>query len=202
MQNKRWTLTFFTILLTFFAACQEPETDKLSSPRKRASSSDDQVAPSKSGDSKPKSEDKNSEDEPKSDPEIPQTPEIKLPETMPKPMDGAMIPTPQPQPLSLSAGCKSEVQLPEGTQEFMQGTLKRKFIVHRPKDYSKDKAWPLVLALHPNGSNTSFWDATSGDRAIRKLFGDKAIILIAEARKGDWRGDLPIELAYFETIIG
>ncbi|RYZ47452.1 MAG: hypothetical protein EOP07_26930, partial [Proteobacteria bacterium] len=100
-----------------------------------------------------------------------------------------------------SEGCSGATELAEGEITFNVATLARKYVVRKPKGYSKDKAWPLVLALHPNGSNTSYWDGTSGDRAIRKLFGDKAIIIVAQARVNDWRGDLPVELAYFDAML-
>jgi polyhydroxybutyrate depolymerase len=102
---------------------------------------------------------------------------------------------------SKSEGCSASTELLEGETKFKVGTLERKFVVRKPKGYTKDKTWPLVLALHPNGSNTSYWDGTSGDRAIRKLFGDKAIIIVAQARVDDWRGDLPAELAYFDAML-
>ncbi|RZA24736.1 MAG: hypothetical protein EOP10_09015 [Proteobacteria bacterium] len=136
------------------------------------------------------------------------------------PVDGKVIPDPSTPPVSpdptetdlppvekpmemvtRSEGCGASNQLADGAIEFQQDKFKRKYIIRKPVGYAADKAWPLVLALHPNGSNTGFWDGTTGDRAIRKMFGDKAIIVVAQARAGDWRGDLPTELAYFETIM-
>lgn len=119
----------------------------------------------------------------------PALPDVKEPEVKPVIVDGK------------SEGCSSTTELAEGEIKFNVGTLARKYVVRKPKGYSKDKAWPLVLALHPNGSNTSYWDGTTGDRAIRKLFGEKAIIIVAQARVNDWRGDLPVELAYFDAML-
>ena len=100
-----------------------------------------------------------------------------------------------------SEGCSGAMDLPEGEATFTQGTFTRKYVIRKPAKYSKNKAWPVVLALHPNGSNVGYWDTASGNHAIRKEFGDQAIIVIAQARVNDWRGDLPTELAYFETVL-
>lgn len=101
-----------------------------------------------------------------------------------------------------SVGCASGKELPEGAATFTVGGASRKYTLRKPTGYTRDKVWPLVLALHPNGSNMGYYDVTTGGRAIRPLVKDKAILVLAEARTGgDWRGDLPTELAYFEALI-
>lgn len=44
---------------------------------------------------------------------------------------------------------------------------------------------PLVLALHPNGSDASYFDVLTGGRAIRPQVADKAFLVLAEADDGD-----------------
>ncbi len=101
-----------------------------------------------------------------------------------------------------SAGCATGEGLPEGEARFMLGGLERLYRLRLPAGYTRDRAWPLVLALHPNGGNVGYWDAESGARNVRALARDEAIVLMAQARAGDWRGDLPAELAYFDRVIG
>lgn len=117
------------------------------------------------------------------------------------PIQTPVPPVVVPPVIDKSEGCLAASDLPEGEAKFTQGQFTRKYVIRKPAKYSKDKAWPVVLALHPNGGNTGYWDATSGNQAIRTEFGDKAIIVIAQARVNDWRGDLPTELAYFETVL-
>ncbi|AKF03097.1 alpha/beta hydrolase family esterase [Sandaracinus amylolyticus] len=100
-----------------------------------------------------------------------------------------------------STGCTSGEGLAEGEHRFTLGGLDRLYRLRLPEGYSRDRAWPLILALHPNGGNAGYWDGTSGDRAIRELAREEAIVLVAQAREGDWRGDLPVELAYFDHVI-
>lgn len=100
-----------------------------------------------------------------------------------------------------SAGCTSGKELAEGAATITIGGATRKYTLRKPTGYSADRAWPLVLALHPNGSNMAYWDATTGSRAMRPILKDKAILVLPEARMGDWRGDLPTDLAYFDSLI-
>jgi len=105
-----------------------------------------------------------------------------------------------------SAGCSNGVELADGTHELSVQNLERRFVLRKPTRYAAGGPWPLVLALHPNGSNTGYWDGTDGDRALRPLLADQALLLIAQAReleagKSDWRGDLPADLAYFEAAL-
>jgi hypothetical protein len=68
-----------------------------------------------------------------------------------------------------------------------------------------------VLALHGNGGSVDYWDATSGDRNIREVLQDDAVLVIAEAIDGQWRdyamdpstwpARIEQELAYFEEVI-
>jgi prepilin-type processing-associated H-X9-DG protein len=104
-------------------------------------------------------------------------------------------------PDTKSAGCMSGKELAEGAATITVGSGSRKYTLRKPTGYTRDKAWPLVLALHPNGSNMAYWDGTTGARAMRPILKDKAILVLPEARMGDWRGDLPTDLAYFEALI-
>jgi polyhydroxybutyrate depolymerase len=85
------------------------------------------------------------------------------------------------------------------------GGLMRRYRLHLPAGYSNARAWPLVLALHPNGgSGIGYWDATTGERAVRTVVRDKAILVLPLARgttDWDWRGNLPADLAYFEALL-
>jgi poly(3-hydroxybutyrate) depolymerase len=105
-----------------------------------------------------------------------------------------------PQP---SAGCKVTDALAEGEHAIQVGDLERSYVLRKPAGYdpAANKAWPLVLALHPNGSKQDYWDPTTGDRALRPLLKDKAILAMPQARNDDWRGDVPLDLAYFEALV-
>lgn len=102
---------------------------------------------------------------------------------------------------SRSVGCTSGKELAEGAATITVGGVVRKYTLRKPVGYTKDKAWPLVLALHPNGSNMAYFDATTGSRAMRPILRDKGLLVLPEARSGDWRGDLPTDLAYFEALL-
>jgi hypothetical protein len=105
-----------------------------------------------------------------------------------------------------SPGCGSQNPLPEGEVEIQVGDLMRSYTVRLPMNYDAGKALPLVLALHPNETPPSYWDGTSGDRALRTLLADKALLVLPHGRlnennANDWRGDVPLDLAYFDALI-
>jgi polyhydroxybutyrate depolymerase len=105
-----------------------------------------------------------------------------------------------------SAGCAAANGLPEGEATLEVGGLTRHYRVRLPATYTNTRAWPLVLALHPNGgSGIGYWDATGGARPLRTLLADKAILIVPLARPmgsgWDWRGDLPADLAFFEALL-
>ncbi len=103
-----------------------------------------------------------------------------------------------------SPGCAVMDGLPEGDSTLMAGGMNRSFRLRLPAGYTNTKAWPLVLALHPNGgSGIGYWDGTA--RNIRQVVRDKAILVLPLARGGngdwDWRGNLPADNAYFEALL-
>lgn len=110
-----------------------------------------------------------------------------------------------------SRGCADGAGLPEGENTFMLEGRSRRFIVRLPNGYPGDEPWPLVFALHGNGGSASYWDGTSGDRNIRGVLQDDAILIIAEAIEGNWRdysadpstypARIEEELQYFDEII-
>jgi polyhydroxybutyrate depolymerase len=89
--------------------------------------------------------------------------------------------------------------LAEGDGTLAVGGTMRSYRVRLPAGYTNQRAWPLVLALHPNGSNLEYWDGT--DRPLRRVLSNAAILVHAAARTGDWRDDLPADLAYFDALI-
>jgi polyhydroxybutyrate depolymerase len=119
---------------------------------------------------------------------------------------GAVDPGP-----ATSPGCVDGAGLAEGEHQFMLENLSRRFIVRLPTNYTRDLAWPVVLALHGNGGSASYWDVTSGTRNIRDVLQDKAVLIIAEAIDGQWRdynmpsntwpARIESELLYFEEVL-
>ena len=110
-----------------------------------------------------------------------------------------------------SAGCIDGAGLTEGEHTFTLASESRRYVVRLPTGYTRDRAWPLVLALHGNGSTTSFWDATSGVRNIRGVLKDDAVLILVEAIDQQWRdyamdpstwpGRIAMELDYFEEVL-
>lgn len=106
-----------------------------------------------------------------------------------------------------SAGCFGEAGLNEGKNTLRVQNAEREYVLRKPQGNAAATPLPLVLALHPNDNTTTYWDATTGDRALRPLLADKAILVLPQARRvgqsglGDWRGDLPADLAYFDAMV-
>jgi polyhydroxybutyrate depolymerase len=100
-----------------------------------------------------------------------------------------------------SEGCVSGKELAEGALTFTVGGATRKYTMRKPTGYTKDKTWPLVLALHPNGSNMAYYDVLTGGRAIRPQVKDKAVLVLPEAKTGDWRNDIPVDAAYIDALM-
>jgi poly(3-hydroxybutyrate) depolymerase len=113
--------------------------------------------------------------------------------------------------LPTSAGCVDGDGLADGEHTFTLEGRMRRFILRLPMGYTRDRAWPLVLALHGNGGSASYWDGTTGDRNIRGVLENDAILIVAEAIDGNWRDyDMPedkwparveSELLYFEEVL-
>lgn len=110
-----------------------------------------------------------------------------------------------------SPGCGDPAGIPEGVNHFMLDGYMRTYVMRLPENYDPDKPWPVVFALHGNGGDTSYWDTTSGDRNIREVLKDKAILIVAEAIDGQWRdynadpetwpGRIQLELKYFDELL-
>jgi polyhydroxybutyrate depolymerase len=109
-----------------------------------------------------------------------------------------------------SAGCVSGAGLSEGEHTFMLEGRARRYVLRLPQGYTRDRAWPVVFALHGNGGDTSYWDGTSGTRNIRAVLKDDAILVVAQAIDKQWRdynmpsdtwpARIESELRYFDTI--
>ena len=110
-----------------------------------------------------------------------------------------------------SPGCVDGAGLDEGEHTFTLEGNDRRYILRLPNGYSRDRTWPLVLALHGNGGNTGYWDGTSGGRNIRGVLEDDAVLIVAEAIDNQWRDydmdretwdpRIESELLYFDQII-
>lgn len=110
-----------------------------------------------------------------------------------------------------SAGCVDGEGLTEGEHTFTLDGQDRRYVLRLPSGYTRERAWPLVLALHGNGGSTSYWDGTSGARDLRGELEGDAVLIVAEAIEGNWRDyDLPesewparieMELRYFEEVL-
>lgn len=102
-----------------------------------------------------------------------------------------------------SPGCNAAAALPEGARKLQVGALERSYVVRKPKGYADapQKPWPLVLALHPNGSGSDYWDVATGARALRPFLIDSSVLILAQGRDNDWRGDVPLDLSYFDALI-
>lgn len=108
----------------------------------------------------------------------------------------AGVPAAEPSP-----GCQATLQLPEGVQTLTLNAVERRFIVRLPANYTPSRPWPLVLALHPNGSDATYWDVTTGERDMRAEVRDHALLVIAEARTGDWRTEVQLDRTYFDAVV-
>src|SRR5690606_23036033 len=110
-----------------------------------------------------------------------------------------------------SVGCEIGTTLTEGTHTFELEDKERSFRVRLPENYDPSLPWPLVLALHPNGSGGDYWDSDTPPRNAREVLKDKAVLIIADAIGGNWRDyDVPDstwparleeELLYFDHVV-
>lgn len=110
-----------------------------------------------------------------------------------------------------SAGCRTGLGLAEGEHTFTHEGLSRRFVVRLPAGYTRDRAWPVVLALHGNGGSVAYWDGTTGDRNLRGVLAADAILVVLEAREGNWRdyalpaaewpARLEAELRYVDEVV-
>lgn len=110
-----------------------------------------------------------------------------------------------------SRGCGLFEGLAEGEHTFELDGRTRRYIVRLPQNYVSDEGWPLVFALHGNGGSAAFWDVTSGNRNIREVLKDEAVLVIAEAIEGNWRDynapqdtwpdRIESELRYFDEVL-
>ncbi len=110
-----------------------------------------------------------------------------------------------------SAGCRTGLGLTEGEHAFMFEGLPRRYMLRLPAGYTRDRAWSVVLALHGNGGSIAYWDGTTGDRNIRGVLATDAILVVLEARDGNWRdyalaaaewpARLEAELRYIDKVV-
>jgi poly(3-hydroxybutyrate) depolymerase len=111
-----------------------------------------------------------------------------------------------------SPGCTSGAGLAEGEHSFDLEGRSRRYILRLPKGYPGSHPWPLVLALHPNGSSAPYWDKTDGGALdIRTVLANDAVLVLAEAIEGNWRDysqpetswppRLESELLYFDAVL-
>lgn len=111
----------------------------------------------------------------------------------------------------LPPGCQGPAMLSDGEQTFMLENRSRRYVLRLPANYSPDRTWPVVLALHGNGGNIAYWDTIGGERDLRTLLQERAILVVAEAIDRQWRdynaeqstwpARIESELLYFDEIL-
>lgn len=89
-------------------------------------------------------------------------------------------------PETASAGCTAAAQLADGEHAILVEGEERNYIARLPEGYSPDRAWPLVLALHPNDTGAWYWDLEDTPQQVRGVFAE-SILLFPDALGGDWR---------------
>lgn len=107
-------------------------------------------------------------------------------------------------------GCEVAQPPADGEHLITSDDLERRYVLRLPQNYSTDRAWPLIFALHGNGGNPDYWDQTGGDRDIRTAFADEAILIIPEAINNAWRdydadpstwpAGIELELNFFDLV--
>jgi predicted esterase len=110
-----------------------------------------------------------------------------------------------------SAGCQGGAGIPEGENTFTLDGLERRFVMRLPSNYTTDRPWPLIFALHGNGGTPSYWDTQGGSRDIRAEVDEEAIVIVAAAIDRQWRDysmdrdlwpeRIEQELRYFDHLI-
>ncbi len=116
-----------------------------------------------------------------------------------------------PPPYAGSEGCRGGAGIPEGENTFTLDGMDRRYVMRLPSNYSPDRPWPLIFALHGNGGTTDYWDDTGGSRDIRSEVDEEAIVVVAAAIDRQWRDydqdralwpeRIEQELRYFDHII-
>ncbi len=119
-------------------------------------------------------------------------------------VDGAVSPPMVP-------GCAGGDGLEEGEHRFSLEGLERRFILRLPGGYDPARSWPVVLALHANGNDITYWDRTGGFLDIRRTLTEEAVLVVVEAIDGQWRDyEMPsetwsdraeVELRYLDEVI-
>jgi len=110
-----------------------------------------------------------------------------------------------------SDGCSAEMGLADGEHRFELDGLERRYSVRLPRPYDPARPWPVVLALHANGNDITYWDRTSGFLNIRDVLVDDAVLVVLEAIDGHWRDyeapaetwdeRIEIELRYVDEVL-
>jgi len=74
------------------------------------------------------------------------------------------------EPAEAEPGCSANSAPAEGNHDLKVGDVARSYGLRKPQGYAAQaqKPWRVVLALHPNGSMSDYWDGTSGIRALRR----------------------------------
>jgi poly(3-hydroxybutyrate) depolymerase len=106
--------------------------------------------------------------------------------------------------------CGQETDTLEGEHTLEVDGRTRRYIVRLPSDYDRRATWPLVYALHSNGSGPWFWDLEGTPQQIRSVFANDAVLVIPEAIDAAWRDDdqpsdtwaerVEEELAFFDAL--
>ncbi len=138
--------------------------------------------------------------------DMPTTLDMPAPQDMNQPADMGVDMAPPG-----SAGCLTGTGIPEGENTFMLQGMSRRYIMRLPRNYTNTRAWPVVLALHGNGGTPAYWDSTGGERDIRAVLEDDAILIVASAIDNQWRdysmdqstwpARIEQELEYFDKIL-
>lgn len=89
----------------------------------------------------------------------------------------------------LSAGCPATQTLPEqaAVQEFSEKSTERKYLLYVPSIYTKERAWPLVVACHGT------WPYDSAEAQMREWakLAEYEGIIVAAPQLVSSKGDFP-----------
>jgi len=117
------------------------------------------------------------------------------------PSSSITSPTLMPHPVTSSSGCSSTAKFATGLQSLTSDNTQRSYWIEMPANYDRNKAYPVIIALHWRDGSAADIYGWSGFYGLKNLYGSNAIFIAPQGLDAGWANSGDRDIRFLRAMI-
>lgn len=117
--------------------------------------------------------------------------------------DSTPVPAPAPSAAAATGttGCGSAAKFSTGEQAMTSDGIQRSYWLELPADYDRNKAYPVIIALHWRGGSATEVHTWNGFFGLKPLYGNNAIFIAPQGLDAGWANSGGRDIRFMRSMI-